>query len=131
MLADVTDPLAYGHRVFQRDEGVRPPHVLLTEGLLDKQTPSATSEALAAAVGLDVLAPAVHMNDAMKARKTQVLPSPQQGNLFKNGFPVTGLVSQWDGKDHFVIFTTAAAAGLYAEFLNSTAATGEASAIVP
>ncbi|MBM4346177.1 MAG: hypothetical protein FJ100_22615 [Deltaproteobacteria bacterium] len=131
MLADVTDPLAYGHKVFQREPEVQPPHVLLTEGLLDKQTPSATTEALAAAIGLDVLEPVVHLNDALKVRKAQVLASPVQGNLFKNGFGVTGVVSQWDGKDHFVIFTTPQAAGLYAEFLNSTAATGEATAVLP
>lgn len=130
-LADATDPLAYGHLVLKRPPGVRPPHVLLTEGLLDVATPADTSEALAAAMGLDVLAPAVHLNDAMAAAKTPVLKSPVQGNQTHNSFPVTALVSQWQKLDHFAIFTTQKVADLYTGFLASVAQSGDALALLP
>ena len=130
MLADVTDPLAYGHLVFQRPKGVRPPHVLLTEGLKDAQTPAATSEALAAALGLDVLAPVVHLNDAMKVRKTKVLDGPVSLNLIAGESAVTGVVSQWAALDHFVIFTSPVAGGLYTTFLSSALESGDATALL-
>jgi hypothetical protein len=131
LVADVTDPGAYAPEVLQRPAGQRPPHVLLTEGLLDAATPSATSEALASGMGLDVLAPLVHMSDAMQAKGTQVLTGPVTHNLTRNGFGVTALVSQWDGADHFVIFDDAKAAQLYTEFLGSTLETGDATAKLP
>ncbi|MSP90379.1 MAG: hypothetical protein EXR79_01010 [Myxococcales bacterium] len=130
MLADVTDPLAYGHLVFKRSKGVRPPHILLTEGLKDAQTPSATSEALAAALGLDVLAPMVHLNDAMKVRKTKVLDGPVSLNLIAGESAVTGIVSQWDALDHFVIFKSPAAGALYTTFLSSALESGDATAVL-
>jgi len=124
-LSDITDPLSYGRLVFDRPPGVRPPSVLLTEGLLDAATPAATSEALAAAVGLDILAPAVHLNDALTLQQVPVHQGPVSNNLARNGFQVTGLVSQWKGADHFVIFKIKAAADLYTKFL-VTAVEGEA-----
>ncbi|MSQ81501.1 MAG: hypothetical protein EXR77_01095 [Myxococcales bacterium] len=129
-LADATDPLAYGHLMFSREPGIKPPNILLTEGLLDKATPADTSEALAAAIGLDVLAPKVHLNDALLANKAAVLFSPVQDNLKHNGFAVTGLVSQWEKLDHFAIFTTKSVAELYTGFLLSASQTGVSTAIV-
>jgi len=129
MLADATDPLAYGEFVFARPAGVKPPHILLTEGVLDKQTPADTSEALAAAIGLDVLAPKVNLNDAMIANGTKVLTAPVQNNVHRNGFDVTGVVSQWAGLDHFAIFTTEKVAKLYTWFLLGAAQTGVAVAM--
>ncbi len=129
-LADVTDPLAYGHLVFTRPAGLKPPNLLLTEGVLDKATPADTSEALAAAMGLDVLGPKVRFNDAMQANKSLEVFSPVQDNLSKNGFAVTGLLSQWAKLDHFAIFTTQKVADLYSEFLHSAAQTGVSRAIL-
>ncbi len=128
-LADATDPLAYGHLVFARPTGIKPPNLLLTEGLLDKATPADTSEALAACMGLDVLGPKVHFSDALVANKALEVFAPVQENLTKNGFAVTGLVSQWAKLDHFAIFTTQKVADLYTEFLHSAAQTGVSRAV--
>lgn len=130
-LSDITDPLSYGRLVFQRPVGVAPPHVLLTEGEHDAATPSATAEALAAAIGLQVLAPVVHLNDAMQVMGLPVLDSPVAHNLVFGSVPVTGVVSQWAGADHFVIFKSAKAADLYTEFLVTTATDGKAVAWLP
>lgn len=126
MLADITDPLSYGRLVLDRPADVRPPHVLLTEGLLDAATPADTSEALASAIGLEILAPKVHLSEAMLVDQVRVLLPPQTGNLQRNGFAVTALLSQWDTLDHFAIFTTDKVARLYKRFLTSTLLDGEA-----
>lgn len=127
-LADVVDPLAYARFALTRPDGVRPPDILLTEGLNDVDTPSDTSEALAASMGLDVLAPIAHMSDAMKLRDTKVLYAPVTGNTERNGFPITALVAQWAHDGHFAIFDNAKAASLYAHFLSSAAETFQATA---
>jgi hypothetical protein len=126
MLADITDPLSYGRLVLDRPADVRPPHVLLTEGLLDAATPADTSEALASAMGLEILAPKVHLSQAMQIDNVRVLLPPQTGNLQRNGFAVTAVLSQWDTLDHFAIFTTDKVARLYKRFLGSTLLDGEA-----
>lgn len=126
MLADITDPLSYGRLVLERPVDVRPPHVLLTEGLLDAATPADTSEALASAMGLEILAPKVHLSQAMQIDNVRVLLPPQTGNLQRNGFAVTAVLSQWDTLDHFAIFTTDKVARLYRRFLTSTLLDGEA-----
>lgn len=131
LLADVTDPLSYGHSVLHRDNGERPPHVLLTEGLLDQATPSDTSEALAAVLGLQVLSPKAHFNDALELAKTSVVASPAQENLMINGFAVTGVLSQWPTLDHFVIFKSKEAQALYSVFLESAIDSGAAIAELP
>ncbi len=130
-LADATDPLSYGEWMFARAKGIRPPNLLLTEGLLDAATPADTSEALAAAIGLDVLSPKVRLNDAMKVKGTLELASPAQDNLKRNGFAITGVVSQWAKLDHFAIFTSSKVAELYTGFLTSTALTGVGVALLP
>ncbi len=126
LLADITDPLSYGRLILHRPNGERPPHVLLTEGLLDEDTPSLTAEALAAAIGLQVLAPVVHLSDALEIAKTQVLASPVENNLKINGFPVTAVVSQWAKFGHFVIFQSKQAKAMYTTFLETAIDSGTA-----
>ncbi|MBI5608444.1 MAG: hypothetical protein HY902_06145 [Deltaproteobacteria bacterium] len=130
-LADVVDPLAYGHLATQRKPGVRPPHILLTEGLKDVYTPADTSEALAACIGLDVLSPLVHASDAMEFRATQTLIPPVTGNQERNGFATTLLLSQWTHDGHFAIFDQDTAAWLYSNFLLTAAKTLDATADFP
>ena len=131
MLSDITDPLSYARLAFQREAGVRPPHLLLTEGLLDQDTPSATAEALATALGLEILAPAIHLCEAMTVQKTPVRQGVVSDNLIRNGFSLTGILSQWEKFDHFVIFDNGDTAKLYAEFLSTALDSGEAVAVLP
>lgn len=121
MLADITDPLAYARQYFERPDATRAAHILLTEGLIDQDTPSPTAEALAASIGLDILAPVVHRNAAMKIAQTPALSGPVAGNITHGKQKITGVVSQWDGHDHFTIFTVQQAADMYAQFLASIA----------
>lgn len=126
MLADATDPLGYGLHVYDRQDDSRPPDILLTEGLLDAQTPSDTAEALAAAMGLDLLAPAVHQNDAMQLAKTKVLSSPVKNNRTVGQWPLTAVLAQFGKDDHFAIFDNPIAAKLYQGFLLGSVQVGEA-----
>jgi pimeloyl-ACP methyl ester carboxylesterase len=126
LLVDITDPLSYGRDVFVREPGIRPPHVLMTEGLLDEASLAPTAEALAAAMGLAILKPAAHLSEAAVALKTPVLPLPVKNNLTFGEHAVTGLLVQYPKGDHFVIFGNEDAASMYADFLFSVASTGEA-----
>ncbi|MCO4762400.1 MAG: hypothetical protein KC502_12895 [Myxococcales bacterium] len=126
LLVDATDPLAYARHVFARKSDKRPPHVLLTEGLLDAATPAPTSEALAAAMGLGVVKPAAHLNEAMEALDTPILERPVTNNLTFGTHGVTGVVSQYPKGDHYVIFDDPKAAHMARDFLFSVATTGEA-----
>ncbi len=126
MLVDVTDTLAYARHVFERAPDKRPPHLLMTEGLLDEATPSATAEALAAAMGLHLLKPAAHLNEAMEVLDTLILQPPVNNNLVFGKHQVTGVLSQYPKGDHYVIFDDKRAAHLARDFLFSVATTGEA-----
>lgn len=126
MLVDATDTLAYGRKVFQRPPGKRPPHVLMTEGLLDEATPAATGEALAASMGLAILKPAAHLNTAMTLMKQPILQSPIQNNLKVGDQQVTAVLSQYPQGNHYVVFKDKRAALLARDFLHSVATTGEA-----
>ena len=116
-MADITDPLAYAYQTWQRPAGVRPPDVLLTAGLLDQDTPHLTAEALAASLGLDILAPSVHLDEALQLGKSQLLNGPVIGNRSVNGFNVTAIVTQWAKRDHFAIFDEPKLAAMYPNFL--------------
>lgn len=117
MMADITDPLAYARLTWKREKSVRPPDVLLTAGLLDQDTPHLTAEALAASLGLDILAPAVHLDEALSLGTEQLVSSPVTGNQEKNGFNVTAVLTQWEKRDHFAIFYEPKLAALYPHFL--------------
>lgn len=126
LLVDITDPLSYGREVFVREDGVRPPHVLMTQGRLDAASVAPTAEALAASMQLAILKPAAHLSEAAVALKTPVLPLPVSNNLKFGKYKTTGLLVQYPKGDHFVIFDNASAGEMYADFLFSVASTGEA-----
>ncbi|MEY3015500.1 MAG: hypothetical protein RIT45_4235 [Pseudomonadota bacterium] len=126
MIVDAVDPIAYGRKVMERPKGTRPPHVLLTEGIEDEATPAAASEALAVAMGLSILAPAVQRSEAMKALGTPVAHAPVYNNLQLGDEKVTALLRQVAGGSHFTIFEKESVARLAADFLFSVGNTGEA-----
>ena len=123
-LVDITDPLSYGRHVFERGPGFTPPHVLLTEGLLDAATPSATSEALGAALRVAIRYPAVHKNAAMKAIETLVIAPPFRNNLQVGQDKVTSVLVQYEKGTHGVIFKNAKATKLAYNFLFRVATEG-------
>ena len=126
MLVDATDTLSYARHVFARPADIRPPHVLMTEGLLDEATPAVTSEALAAAMGLSILKPAAHLNEAMEIANTPILQTPVQNNLKFGEHQVTAILAQYPKGNHYVVFQNESAALMARDFLFSVATTGEA-----
>jgi pimeloyl-ACP methyl ester carboxylesterase len=125
-LVDVTDPLSYARGVFDRDEGVRPPDILLTEGMEDEATPPDTSESLAVAMGLELIEPVAHESAAMALLASPRKQPPVAQNRLENGFPVTVGVAQYPGGSHWVVFERADVAERYADFLSTSAETGVA-----
>ncbi len=131
-LVDVTDPLNYGPYWFAEQgdwDYTGPVSVVLTNGLLDAQTPHRAAEALAASAYLPQLAPQINQPAAIQLRGIEPVVAPVAGNeQYWNGEPITSAFSQWPENDHFAVFTNKHAARMYRMFLRS-AADGEA--IIP
>jgi hypothetical protein len=95
---------------------------LLSEGLEDAQTPSVTTEALAAAGRVPILAPAATEPEALLLRGLEVASRPNSGNVVAyDGSAVTTGLSQYAGYDHFTVFENADAATLFLTFLTTAA----------
>ena len=106
-LAETTDPINYAPYWFSRRPNwdSRPRSVLMTEGLLDQQTPPDTAEALAAAGQLPVVSPAAHLSTAHTLWNDPVVRTPAMSNrLNYEGKTSTAGLAQFDNEDHFVIF---------------------------
>ena len=125
MLVDITDPLAYGRHTFERGPEHFLPHVLLTEGLLDEATPSATAEALATAMQMAIRYPHAHKSAAMEAIGTMVIAPPFRNNLAVGGKKVTSALVQYPKGDHFIIFDKNGGQALAHSFLFRVATEGE------
>jgi pimeloyl-ACP methyl ester carboxylesterase len=122
VLTDITDPLNYA-RYWSQEEAhfsTAPVPMLLTEGLLDEQTPSMTSEALGAAGGLPILDPAAHVSEAhaLLGIDHQALPAVNN-TMAWDGDPITAGLAQYADRDHFAVFDSKSAAKLVYDFLAS------------
>ncbi len=126
LLVEAVDPIAYARQVLARPPGVRPPHILHTEGLLDEATPAVASEALAVAMGLHLLEPVVQRNEAMVALGTPAVSAPVSNNVEIGGEKVTALLRQVAGGSHYVIYDVEPLARMAAEFLAQVVSSGEA-----
>jgi hypothetical protein len=120
----VTDPINYAPHWYAEKShfgGQQPLDVLLFSGMDDAQTPFTTAEAMAGAARMPQLAPAVTSPDSQTLRGL----GPQEGPLRDNAPAfdghVTAAFSQWDDRDHFVIFKDQRATRIYREFLRSAA----------
>jgi len=123
VLTDITDPLNYA-RYWHKEEAwfsTKPVSVLLTEGLKDEQTPSETTEALAAAGGLPILEPAAHVSDAhfLLGLDVETLPVSDNQPAWDESWVTVGL-AQYAERDHFAVFDSKSAARLVYDFLEST-----------
>jgi hypothetical protein len=118
-IAEVTDPINYASGWFA--EAARSPaSVLLTEGLLDAQTPADTSEALAVAAQLPIAEPFRERGIfGLELRGIEDRETPYSGNaMTPAGVAITSGLAQFDA-DHFAIFTQGEAGLLWANFLYS------------
>ncbi|NUN15827.1 MAG: hypothetical protein HUU55_19550 [Myxococcales bacterium] len=118
-LVDITDPINYAPYVVSGElRGGTPIDLLVTEGLLDEYTPPITTESLAAAAGLDVVAPVLVESDGMRMAGVNELPAPIAGNAQTvTGALVTAALYQENGYGHFLIYDSSKAAKRYADFL--------------
>ncbi len=125
MLIDVSDPIAYAPYYFDddgSDPSSRPRGVLMTEGMHDEQTPPATTEAMAAAAGVPVLAPFASWPLGLTLQGVGPASLPVSGNiLLPGGGRTTGLLVQFPDGDHFVVFDDPVARTYYREFLRTLA----------
>ena len=119
-LAETTDPINYAPYWFSRKPNWKsqPRSVLMTEGMLDLQTPPDTAEALAAAGRLPVLSPAAHLSTAHSLFENSVDTMPAMSNRETYGpSQITAGLVQFSEEDHFAIFRNDEAADLYLNFL--------------
>ncbi len=117
--AEKTDPLNYAPLWIAESTG-DPISVLLTEGMLDAQTPADTSEALAVAGRLPIADP-YHERDVfgLELRGLDRLDTPYSGNLaHPSGTATTAGLAQFDSQ-HWAIFDEAEAGLLWANYLYS------------
>lgn len=118
VLTDVSDPTNYGELITAAPlPGYAPKHVMMTQGLSDEYTPPKSMEALALAMRIPILEPAMSPFDASAILGIAPTGARAEGNL--NG--ATAALIQFDG-GHFVIFGDAARARTQSFF--ETALTG-------
>lgn len=123
-LAELTDPINYAPHWIAKSER-DPSSLLLTEGLYDIQTPADTSEALATAGRLGIVAPFEERDVfGLDLRGLDPIREPYSGNFeHPSGTAVTTGLAQFD-TDHFAIFTNSDASQLWANFFYSMAQDG-------
>lgn len=125
MLIDASDPIAYANSYFAEEaarDASRPRSVLMTEGMLDEQTPPATTEALAASAGIPILSPFQSWPLGLTLKGVGPVTLPVGGNLvLPGGHRVTGVLVQFADEDHFAVFNDATARDYYLEFLRTLA----------
>jgi len=128
MLTDITDPICFGHAWFNRkNKGEAAPHVYMTEGLLDVDTPSLTAEALATSARLTPRSPIAHMPPGLTLLGIKMAPAPIVNNILDgSGNDRTGVLGQYPNNGHFAIYDNDAAANAYTEFLGTWAESGTA-----
>ncbi|MEC7242827.1 MAG: hypothetical protein VXW32_16455 [Myxococcota bacterium] len=122
VLTDITDPLNYARYWMSEPASPysRPLPVLLTEGLLDEQTPSRTSEALGAAGGLPILEPVAHVSTAHDLLGLDFQKLPAAGNQTDwTDNAITAGLAQYAEEDHFAVFDSKPAAELVYDFLRT------------
>ena len=126
-LVDITDPLTYAPLYINPaapDGDAAPLNLLLTEGTEDQQTPSVTTDNLAAAAEIPLLAPTAQQSVAHTLLGIAAEQRPVSQNYVWKTFKSTAVLAQFDGGDHFVIFKIQQAVNFYTNFIVSTIETG-------
>ncbi|MFN7142803.1 MAG: hypothetical protein ACK4YP_03440, partial [Myxococcota bacterium] len=120
MLSEATDPLNYGPYWFAEAPAwdAEPLSILLTEGLEDAATPSATTEALAAAARVPIVGEPATDPVAHDLRGLDPVALPASGNAVDwNGAPITAGLGQFPDNGHFAIYENRDAMQLWRELM--------------
>ena len=117
--AEKTDPLNYAPLWIAESTG-GPVSVLLTQGMLDSQTPADTAEALAVAGRLPIAEPFFERDVfGLELRGLERLDTPYSGNLqHPDGTATTAGLAQFDSQ-HWAIFDEPEAGLLWVNYLYS------------
>ncbi len=126
------DAIAYGRLlVDEPPAGNSAKNVFQTQGLTDRFTPIPSIDALATAIGLNLVAPQEREVAGLELLGKQLLTLPATGNAGE----VTSVLAQYneaDGSDgHFVVFDIAAARLQSARFLKTLFDSGTATVVEP
>ena len=122
-IADPVDPVNYAPMVFR--ETAHPKHVYQSAGFRDEYDPPGVNEALATALGVDIVAPLGLAYPKLELRGGTVREAPVAGNRTVNGKQITAVNSQFPAGDHWVYLQDGVARTQGTEFLRS-ALTGTA-----
>jgi hypothetical protein len=114
------DPINYARHLQREPLGGGARNLLLVEGLLDPYTVADSSEAFAAAAGLDLAGAVAHRSAAFLLRGLSALPLPLSGNVPLPGGSRTGALLQFPNQGHFAIFDDPVASCRLLGFLSSS-----------
>jgi hypothetical protein len=109
---------------------LRPKAIYQSMGLVDHYTPVPNIEALAVAIGGNLVGPELEPIEGLALRQRPVLSAPVMDNL--DG--TTAVLAEYKatgGDGHFVVFNVPAARKQSAEFLGTLARTGTATLVTP
>jgi pimeloyl-ACP methyl ester carboxylesterase len=148
-MLEPADPNNYAPAFFHAPpQGLTPKHIFLSEGLIDRYTPTQTTEALAVAMRAPAVGPELSPVEGLSLRKLQASGLPTSGNVKAGSVTVTAGLLQYQAmsqnksctKDsecsgscvsgqcrregHFVMFDNAEARRQYASFLATMARDG-------
>ncbi|NOZ85944.1 MAG: hypothetical protein GXP49_06720 [Deltaproteobacteria bacterium] len=119
-LVDVTDMINYAPFWHDISGPERPRNLLMTEGLLDDQSPPRAAEALIVAGRLPILEPVGRTIKGLDVLGIAPIARPASGNVENaTGLSATEAASQYPNGNHWTIFDDPAAGRLYADFLLS------------
>lgn len=127
MLADPVDPINYAPRVLRETE--YPKDVYQSAGFKDEYDPPGVNEALATALGVDVVVPLALEYPRLALRGGKVVETPASENRQAHGRKVTAVNSQFPQGDHWVYLQTGIARTQGTEFLRTGVVEGKA--VVP
>jgi hypothetical protein len=122
------DSAAYARRLADRDPR---PSLFVSEGLVDRYAPVESLEALAVALGPDLVAPERRPIPWLAEVGGAIVPPPIVGNRGDATWVVAQYDEALDSDGHFVVFDVPAAERQTIEFLRTMAADGQATVVVP
>ncbi len=117
MIADPVDPVNYARAVWR--ESAHPKHVYQSAGLLDPFDPPGVNEALAVALGVDLVAPVAIPYRNAELGGAAVLDGPVKGNRQAGGRAITAVNTQFPAGDHWVYLSDVIARRQGTDFMAS------------
>ncbi len=126
------DSVTYGRLLVQEPaEGNLAKHILQTQGITDRFTPFPNIEALATAIGLNLVAPQEKSVAGLELLGKEVLSAPAAGNAGE----VTAVLTQYNeaqnSDGHFVVFDLVVAKLQSTVFIKTLFDTGRATLVAP